>query len=97
VEFTKHWLNYLRHKSSHSAGWKQQGLHKRNAEHRLGKFELEVTIEPRRCSAFQIMPPIGRIPNAWRGFPKPAVSPICNRRRAASRAASGLETRDTAD
>ena len=34
--------------------WKQQGLHKRNAEHRLGKFELEVTIEPRRCSAFQI-------------------------------------------
>jgi hypothetical protein len=27
---------------------------KRSAEHRLGKFELEVAFEPRRCSAFQI-------------------------------------------
>jgi hypothetical protein len=29
-------------------------LPKRSAEHRLGKFELNVTFEPRRCSAFQI-------------------------------------------
>jgi len=30
------------------------GLHKWNAEHRLGKFGLKVTFEPRQCSAFQI-------------------------------------------
>ena len=31
-------------------------LHKRNAEHRLGKLGLKVTFKPRRCSALQIMP-----------------------------------------
>jgi len=31
-----------------------RSLPKRSAEHRLGKFELNVTFEPRRCSAFQI-------------------------------------------
>ena len=30
---------------------------KRSAEHRLGKLELGVTFEPRRCSAFQNIPP----------------------------------------